>query len=69
MVSADGTLADGLSTALYVMGLQAAAEFWAERASRFDMVLVTQSGDIFVTEGIAEQFESQDPVNVLKGQR
>lgn len=66
VVSADGTLADGLSTALYIMGSQAAAEFWVERADRFDMVLVTQSGDIFITEGIAGQFESQNPVNVLK---
>lgn len=69
VVSADGTLADGLSTALYIMGSQAAAEFWAERAGLFDMVLVTQSGEIFVTEGIAGQFESQNPVNVLKRPR
>ena len=69
VISADGTLADGLSTALYIMGSQAAAQFWAERADRFDMVLVTQSGEIFITEGIAGQFESQNPINVLKYQR
>lgn len=69
VVSADGALADGLSTALYIMGSQTAARFWAERADRFDMVLVTLSGEIIVTEGIAGQFESQNPVSVLKRQR
>lgn len=69
VVSADGALADGLSTALYIMGSQAAAGFWSEHSGRFDMVLVTQSGEIFVTEGIAGQFESQGAVNVLKCQR
>lgn len=68
VVSADGALADGLSTALYIMGSQAAAEFWAQRAGRFDMVLVTRSGEIFVTEGIAGQFESGSAVTVLKRQ-
>ncbi len=69
VVSADGTLADGLSTALYIMGSQDAAGFWSEHSGLFDMVLVTQSGEIFVTEGLAGQFESQSAVNVLKYQR
>lgn len=68
VVSADGTLADGLSTALYIMGSQAAAQFWTGYADSFDMVLVTQSGEILITEGISGQFECQSEVTVLKRQ-
>lgn len=65
-VSADGVLADGLSTALYIMGSRDAAGFWAGRSGEFDMVLVTVSGEVLVTEGIAGQFECRGSVSVLR---
>lgn len=58
IVSADGTLADALSTALYIMGAEKAAAFWRERTDLFDFVLETEDGTLYVTEGIAGQFES-----------
>ena len=67
VVSSDGVLADGLSTALYIMGSQDAAAFWAGHADDFDMVLATVSGEILVTEGVAEQFECRGRVSVLHG--
>lgn len=48
IVSHDGTLADALSTALFVMGFEEAVEFWQSGAYEFDMVLVTENG-IFAT--------------------
>ncbi len=68
VISEDGVLADALSTALYVMGSEEAAAFWAQRAGRFDMVLLTQSGELLVTQGVAGQLETQLPVRVLHAQ-
>jgi len=58
IVSDNGTLADGLSTALFVMGADAAAEFWRERRDTFDAVFVTDDGRILVTDGLADCFYS-----------
>ena len=44
-----------MSTALFVMGPEKAAEFWQQDLS-FDMLLVTEDGEIILTEGIAEKF-------------
>lgn len=55
IVSEDGLLADGLSTALYVMGLEKAEQFWQSR-SDFEAVLVEEDGTIHVTEGLEDCF-------------
>ncbi len=65
VVSADGVLADALSTALYIMGSEEAAAFWADRADQFDMVLLTQSGQVLVTPGLADRFQTELATTVL----
>ena len=57
VVSSDGTLADALSTALFVMGEEKALELWRE-SDDFEMILVTEDRRVLVTGGI--EFEEQD---------
>lgn len=58
IVSEDGTLADGLSTALFVMGLDKAQQYWMEHSKEFETILVTDDGSLYITEGLVPQFES-----------
>lgn len=52
IVSADDTLADALSTALFVMGPERAADFWRVHRAEFGAVWLTDDGRLFVTEGL-----------------
>ncbi|MCD7821209.1 MAG: FAD:protein FMN transferase [Clostridiales bacterium] len=58
IVSEDGTLADGLSTSLFVMGKEKALAFWAEHSDEFDAVLVEEDGAVTITGGLKDCFES-----------
>lgn len=57
-VSRNGTLADGLSTACFVLGADDAVAFWQDRGGAgdldFDLVLVQDSGTVLITEGLEE---------------
>lgn len=55
IVGKEGKMCDALSTALFVMGAQSAEQYWRENGG-FEMLLVTDSGEILITEGIAENF-------------
>lgn len=52
IVSADDTLADALSTALFVMGPERAADFWRVHRAEFGAVWLTDDERLFVTEGL-----------------
>ena len=62
IVSADGTLADGLSTSLFVMGKEKAVAYWRAHSEEFDAILVEKDGTVSVTENIADQFTPDDAV-------
>ncbi len=52
IVSGDGTLADGLATAVFIMGREKATAYWRDHREEFDMILVEEDGTVSVTEGI-----------------
>ena len=51
VVSSDGTLADALSTALFVMGKDKAQAFWRQCSDEFDMILYDGT-TLYVTPGV-----------------
>jgi thiamine biosynthesis lipoprotein len=61
IVSENGTLADALSTTLFVMGKEKALDYWRSNSSLFDAVLVEEDGSITITEGLKDSFDSDLP--------
>ena len=55
VVSPDATLADALSTALFVMGRDGAAQYWRGRED-FEFVLMGEDGSIAISEGLEGSF-------------
>ena len=66
IVSKDGTLADALSTLLYVMGEKKAVEFWNRSSEDFDIILFTKDNKLIVSGGIADSFTSEYNIEVIK---
>lgn len=67
IVSGDGTLADGLSTSLFIMGREKATRFWREHKESFDFILFDEEETLWVSEGIANAFSSDKyKVEVVK---
>lgn len=58
IVSADSTLADGLSTALFVMGTEEAVAYCEEHCTEygFDAFLETEDGDFYITDNLEDAF-------------
>ena len=55
IVGKDGLVCDGMSTALFVKGLDEAIEIWRE-SDDFEAVFITEEGEAYVTEGLAADF-------------
>ena len=57
VVSPSAFLCDGLSTALFVMGLEEGTAFWRDHPElEFDVIFVTEDGEIFRTAGLEGRF-------------
>ena len=59
VVCADGTRADALSTAFYVLGKDAALEYWQENAD-LEFILVEENGTVTVTDGLWDVFSPEE---------
>ena len=57
IVGGDAALCDGLSTALFVMGLAKGSDYWKAHDG-FDVIFVTDDGKIHITEGLDGIFTS-----------
>lgn len=66
IVSTDGTLADGLSTSLFIMGEEKAADFWREHKDDFDAILMSDDGTLYVTEGLENDFSTERTVEIIR---
>lgn len=70
IVGKQGIICDGLSTSLFVMGLEKAADLWAQSCD-FEAVFVTASGEVYITEGLRDRFAlteqyADTPVSVIE---
>ena len=54
IISADGTLADALSTSLFIMGPEEASSFWKKHRDTFDAIMMKEDGTVMVTAGLAD---------------
>ena len=66
VVCRDAVAADAYSTAVYVMGLDGALRFWSERSDGLDLVLYTDSGELYITEGLEGSFHSDFACKVVR---
>ena len=57
VVAPSALTCDGLSTALFVMGLEEGGQFWRDHPElEFEAIFVTESGEIFRTAGLEGRF-------------
>ncbi|GLG89962.1 FAD:protein FMN transferase [Sellimonas catena] len=59
IVTEEGKTGDALSTSMFVKGPEGAQEYWKSHEG-FDMILMTEDGEIYLTEGIENNFTLTD---------
>lgn len=58
VIAQNGTMADAYSTALYVMGEEAACDFWRQNGG-FDLILITADGRVLYTPDLADHISQK----------
>ena len=65
IISSDGTLADALSTSLFVMGKDKSIDFYKKSNYNFDFILYTSDNKLIISEGIKDTFSSDLNIKVV----
>lgn len=65
IISSDGTLADALSTSLFVMGKDKAIDFYKKSNYNFDFILYTSDNKLIISDGIEDIFSSDLDIKVV----
>ena len=65
VVSEDDTLADALSTALFVMGFDEGQALWRSGALPFEAVWMLQDGSVYLTPGLSGSYRSERAFQVI----
>lgn len=60
IISKDAALADAYSTTLFIMGKDKAVDFWRKNKSDFDIILIGNDSNIYVSKNIANDFNLLD---------
>ena len=66
IVTANGMLGDGLSTALYILGLERATEFWRAHSAEFDALFIDNEGEIYITAGLEGAVTANQTLHVIR---
>lgn len=56
IIADEGKMGDALSTSMFVKGLEGAEDYWRAHQD-FEMIIITEDGQIYLTEGAGERFE------------
>lgn len=65
IISSDGTLADALSTSLFVMGKDKTIDFYKKSNYNFDFILYTSDNKLIISDGIEDIFSSDLDIKVV----
>ena len=65
IICEDGTLADALSTAMFVLGETRALNYWRAYGG-FEMILITKSNQVICTKGLIESYTANSTADNYK---
>ena len=66
IVSDDGTMADALSTALFVMGKDKATSYWKAHKDEFDFIMIMDDKKVYASEGVKDELSTELEVEFVK---